>query len=224
MGKVQGGKAHPPERMKILFSIPTRGHVHKQTMFAIDRIMSDNRYVIQKIIPTANPYEHNLHRIMNQFMRGDYDYWLNMDDDNPAQNNPLDLVELDKDIISIPTPVWHWKGEAGERPIYFNAYEKQEDGYTEWPDKRGLQEVHAVGSGCMLIARRVFENPQMRIAPFCRVYNNDGIVERGCDVAFCERAREHGFKVWSHFDYRAEHIQEVGLLEVINAFGGLINA
>ena len=140
---------------------------------------------------------------------------------NQNQTNPLDLIDLDLDIVGIPTPVWHWVGKNGERPIYFNAYKKVVGGYTEWPDKNGLQEVDAIGSGCMLISRRVFEDPEMRKKPFLRVWNDDGTVERGCDIAFCERAKKRGFKVWAHYNYMADHIVKVSLIEVLKAFSGL---
>jgi hypothetical protein len=152
---------------------------------------------------------------------GEYDFWLNIDADNPPMSNPLDLVELDRDIIGCPTPVWHFTGKKpGERPFYENAYKfvSKEDGYTEWSDKVGLQKVDAVGTGCLLISRRVFLDPEMRKAPFNRTYNEDGTVERGNDIAFCERATKQGFEIFAHYNYRCQHFNELELHEVVRAF------
>jgi len=85
----------------------------------------------------------------------------------------------------------------------------------------GLQEVDAIGTGCFIIARRVFEDHWMREAPFQRTYNKDGTVDRGNDIAFCERARKYGFKIYAHFDYPCFHFNELELNQVVSAFKNL---
>lgn len=180
----------------------------------------DARYRLKIIEPTHVPYENGLHHVINDLLSGDHDFWLNIDSDNPPTRNPLDLVERDLDVVGFPTPVWHWKGEPGERPIYWNAYRRRGRGYTEWLPRDGLQPVDAIGSGCFLAARRVFEHPKMR-ACFRRTYKRDGTVNKGPDIAFSERARRAGFRVWAHFDYPCDHVNELPLNEVLRAFRGL---
>lgn len=208
----------------ILVSVPTGdGWIHKHVCMATDRILTDHRYRVRLIRSTWNPFENNLHHIINDFMRGDEAYWLNIDADNPPMKNPLDLVALDKDIIGCPTPVWHYEGKQNERPIYWNAYKKKEgtDGYTEWMPREGLQKVDAIGTGCLLIARRVFANQEMRKGAFTRKLNADGTVDKGNDISFSERATEQGFEIWAHFDYPCLHFNELELNEVVRAFKGL---
>lgn len=206
---------------KILVSVPNVGSIHKLVSLATNRLIMDRRYLCNIIYPTNNPYENNLHHIVNDFMAGDYDFWLNIDSDNPPLNNPLDLVVYDLDVIGLPTPVWHYTGKIkGERPIYENAYKyvPEEDAYMEWQVKEGLQQVDAVGTGCVLYSRRVFEHPEMRKAPFRRTYNNDGTVNKGNDISFCEKATNQGFKIYAHYDYRCQHFNELELNEVAKAF------
>ncbi len=206
---------------KILVSVPNTGSIHKLVSFALLKLIQDKRYKVNIIQPQHNPYENNLHHIVNDFMAGDYDFWLNIDSDNPPESNPLDLVAYNLDVIGLPTPVWHFTGKTkGERPIYENAYKyvPSEDAYTEWPDKVGLQKVDAVGTGCVLYNRRVFENPEMRKAPFQRIWNADGTVERGNDIAFCERATAQGFLIFAHYDFKCLHFSELELHEVARAF------
>lgn len=208
-------------KQKVLISVPNVGNIHKLVNFATDRLLMERRYKTTIIRPTHNPYENNLHHIVNDFMAGDYDFWLNIDADNPPMANPLDLIELNKDIIGLPTPVWHFTGKVkGERPIYENAYKyvPEQDAYTEWPAKNGLQKVDAVGTGCILISRRVFECDVMRLAPFQRTYYKDGRVEKGNDMAFCERAAKQGFEIYAHYDYRCQHFMSLELHEVAKAF------
>ncbi len=156
-------------------------------------------------------------------MAGDCDFWLSIDADNPPEKNPLDLVELDKDIIGCPTPIWHYTGKAGERPIYWNAYQYDEStgAYREWPNREGLQKVDAVGTGCIMMSRRVFEDPEMRRGAFTRKLNADGTVDKGNDISFCERATEQGFEIWCHYDYPAGHMVEIELNEASRAFNSL---
>lgn len=175
------------------------------------------------IIPTHNPFENNLHHCVNDFMAGDYDYWLSIDADNPPLRNPLDLIEYDRDVIGLPTPVWHYDEERklpGERPIYLAAYDyaPEKDAYKEHQPQEGLQRVDAVGTGCFLVSRRVFSAPRMREAPFSRTLNGDGTVNKGNDIAFCERARAEGFEIFAHYDYTCRHFNELELTEVGRAF------
>lgn len=205
--------------MKILVTVPCAPPwLHKHVVFTLLALQRDPRVTV--MLPTHRPFENNLHHIITNFVDGDYDYWLSFDADNPPIRNPLDLVALDKDILGCPTPVWHWTGAEGERPIYWNIYraDPESGGYSEWLPQEGLQQVDAVGSGCMLIARRVFEDPKMRVAPFRRTTEVGGQVEKGPDIAFCERARACGFEVWTHFDYPCRHFVEVELTEVIGAY------
>lgn len=206
---------------KILVSVPNTGWIHKCVCFVTDRLLFDTRYKVTIIRPTHNPYENNLHHIVNDFMLGNYDFWLNIDSDNPPMSNPLNLIELNKDIIGLPTPVWHFDGKIkGERPIYENVYKyiPEQDAYMEWPIKEGLQKVDAVGTGCLLISRRVFENSVMRLAPFERKLNMDGTVERGNDISFCERSLKNKFKIYAHYGYRCQHFNNLELHEVAKAF------
>ncbi len=208
-------------RLKILCSVPNTGWIHKLVCRATDYILLDGRYEVTLIRPTHRPYENNLHHIVNDFMDGGYHFWLNIDADNPPINNPLDLVELDLDIVGLPTPVFHNTGNGnGERPIYWNGYKWNEEkkGFNEWSVKKGLQEVDAVGTGCFLINRRVFNHPEMRKAPFQRTYYEDGRVEFGNDIAFCQRAKKSGFRIHCHYSYPCNHFNELELNEVVKAF------
>lgn len=207
----------------VLVSVPNTGYIHKHVAFSLLKLIQDKRHKVNIIMPTHNPYENNLHYIVKDFLKGDYSHWLNIDSDNPPTKNPLDLIEYDLDVVGLPTPVYHYTGKK-ERPVYWNAYKyiEEKDAYMEWDKKEGLQLVDAVGTGCVLYARRVFENKEMQKAPFQRVYNIDGTVERGNDIAFCERAKKQGFLVYAHYDYICNHFNEVELNETVQAFNELL--
>ena len=110
-------------------------------------------------------------------------------------------------------------------PVYWNGYDyvPGEDAYKEHEEKDGLQRVDAVGTGCVLFARRVFENKELQKGAFVRKLYPDGRVEKGNDISFCERAREQGFEIYCHYDYLCMHFKELELNEVIKAYGNNSN-
>jgi hypothetical protein len=61
----------------------------------------------------------------------------------------------------------------------------------------------------------------MRKGPFLRKYNEDGTVQKGNDMAFSERARNQGFKLYVHYDYPCLHFNELDLNEIVKAFKNL---
>lgn len=207
--------------MKILVTVPTTGYIHKHCVFALLELNKDPR--VQVMLPTHNPFENNLHHIIKDFREGGYDWWLSFDADNPPFENPLEAIEYDKDIVGFPTPIVHIDKNAkkGERPVYWNAYKKVEGGYTEWPDKYGLQKVDAIGTGCFLINKRVFEHPDMQKGAFTRKLYPDGRVEKGNDISFCERATEAGFEIYADYTKPCRHFKEIELNELVGAFKNL---
>ena len=164
----------------VLVTVPNLHWVSTYVTERLLRLIQDRRYRVRISMPSNKPYENNQHHIVKDFLAGEYDYWLSIDADNPPSRNPLDLVELDLDIVGLPTPVWHFTGDPpGERPIYFNVYKAHPGGaYNEWQPQEGLQKVDAIGTGCFLVARRVFEHPDMRKGAFARKVNPDGTVDK----------------------------------------------
>jgi hypothetical protein len=190
--------------------------VHKHVMFAFIKILGDKRHRVRADAPTHSPYVNNLHHCMKDFLDGGEDYWLSMDDDNPPRKNPLDLIELDCDLIGLPTPVWH-SAVKGDRPYYFNAMDRVPEGFKPHEPCEGLQEVDAIGSGCFIVARRVMlalRDDQ----PFARQWNADGTVHIGGDFSFCDKVKAKGYRIWAHYGYPCDHFNTLSLLEVIESF------
>jgi hypothetical protein len=208
--------------VKVLITVPCLHWVQKHVVHRLLLLQQDQRYATTFQMPSNKPFENNLHHIVKDLLAGDWDFWLSMDADNPPSQNPLDLIALNKDIIGLPTPIWHYTGKEGERPIHWNAYDwdGKAGAYREHTDRDGLQRVDAIGTGCFLAHRRVFEHGDMK-APFQRTYFEDGTVEFGNDLAFSQRATKAGFEIYAHYDYPCDHFNEVSLNEVARAIKGL---
>lgn len=202
-------------KTQVLITVPNgSGWAHKCVFFALVEMLKDPRYHTEVQMPTHRPYVHNLHKCQQEMLRKGFDYWITLDADNPPSKNPLDLIELDLDIVGCPTPVFA-NLKRGDYPCYYNAMDEVKGGWKPHSPCEGLAEVDAVGSGCMVIARRVMEDLK---APFMREWDENGLVTAGCDYSFCRRARNAGYRVWAHFDYPCRHFNEVELIETQQAF------
>lgn len=207
-------------KTRVYVTVPNGdGTLHKLVHVAVCRMLSDTRYAVRHDCPTHTPYINNLHHCMHDFLDNGDDYWLSIDNDNPPLRNPLDLVEYDCDVVGFPTPVWH-NSVRGDRPWYFNAVDRKQDGYKPHEPCEGLQEVDAIGSGCFLVARRVMQTLKSS-QPFMREWDAGGLAVKSGDFAFCEKAKAAGFSIWAHYDYPCEHFNELPLLEVIRAFDAM---
>lgn len=202
--------------VKVFLTIPNMHWIHSSVVNALlNMVLAEaarGRYEITVKLPYNVPYENNLHIIIQHILENGFQYWINIDADNPPLKNVFDLVELDKDVICCPTPVWCPTAKCN-RPYYFTGYMKKEYGYTEYSNPEGLQEVDAIGSGCMVISRRVLEHQSMKSC-FTRFTYENGVVFKGADISFSERAKGCGFKLYTHYGYICDHYKELSLLNV----------
>ena len=193
--------------IKVLVTVPNEHWLHAHVCRCLLLLQADQRYALTFDFPAHRPYENNQHHIVAKLWAGPWDYWLSIDADNPPSGNPLNLVALDLDLVGLPTPVWHWTGQSGEYPLYWNGYDYDvaADAYRQHVPRDGLQRVDAIGTGCFLVARRVFAVAELRSGAFHRTTYPNGTVNKGNDLAFCERVRAAGFSIWCHYDYPCRH-------------------
>jgi len=212
------------EKKKVMVCVPTGDKwIHATVVSRLLQMMGDDRHALTVGFHSATPSEYCRNAISKMALDAGSDYLLMIDDDNPPMKNVLDLVELDLDVIGLPTPMWKTPAKDGKpmvgSPIAWNVAQTKpgEDRYDfAIRGGSGLDEVDAVGTGCILIARRVLEHPDLR-APFLRVFDEDGMVSQGSDLHFCDRVRAAGFTIWTHWDYPCGHFKETNLAEVMPA-------
>jgi len=162
------------------------------------------------------PIEHNINSIQKRFLESNNDYLLLIDDDITPLKNPLDLVLLNKDIISCVVPTW--KSNEIETDILFLSLIKKDDGYIQVPvsNRNGLMEVDVVSNGCLIVSRRVLE----KVNPMSiRLFDKNGLQKLGHDFNFCEKAKKKGFKVWVNWDYVCDHNGILKTLELLKNYG-----
>ncbi len=185
------------------------GWICKEVVRVIIQLIHDPRYDVHYMDPTWSPVEYNRARCHNEAVDGGWDWLLMMDADNPPRGgNPLDLIELQKDIIGLPTMVYQ------NKEILWNAMDWTEcnpkDGGRGWMSHHpqvGLQEIDAIGAGCILIRRNVLCAMQ-KIQPWVCKRDERGYILEGEDFAFCKKAKSLGYRIWTHYDYFCEHWKE----------------
>lgn len=195
---------------KVLIAILHQGNVRAEMLTAVSQMVLDRRYKKTIVTRSHKPIQQNRHKIVNEFLEGEYDYLLMIDSDNPPLRNPLGLIESDKDIIGLPTPQWN------NGKIIWVVGDQDESGKfkTRLP-KEGWEQVGGVGTGCILIKREVLERIPR---PFERKWKEDGTSSLGMDWYFCEKALKEGFEIWVNWEYRCDHFKELSLLDIGNSF------
>ena len=208
---------------RVLIACPNEGAIHPKVTMMMLRYMAEPKgCVLSYNMNMAKPSDTNRNTIIKQFLEGEGEYLFFVDSDNPpfVDVHPLELVAGDFDVIGLPTPLWDARKqiELGQYPLIWNAFDWREEsqGYIEHGVKAGIQEVDAVGSGAMIIARRVLE----KVKPaFERIYDEHGIQQTGRDLNFCKRAKEAVYKIHVSFEHPCSHYKIRDQAEIIRALG-----
>jgi hypothetical protein len=194
--------------MDIYVSVSTKGYIRKELAPLLHIIKSDKRYNVIVDDKFGRPYAHRLQRVVNDFLKTNAQFLLQIDHDNVPLKNPLDLIELNKDVIGMPYLALR-NGEYG-----FLTFERNKAGkmVQAYPPENEIQlvQVDRVSSGAILIARRVLEKIK---EPFMREWK-DGLAIKGADFSFCDKVKAAGFEIWAHWGHIASHYKEIDLLEI----------
>jgi len=114
-------------------------------------------------------------------------------------------VTIKKD--GVPHPVIVKQREDGQyRRMALSEF------HDEIDEETGLIPVDGVGTGCLLINRRVLEE---EVAPpwFRFVYNEDGTLKLGEDFFFGEKLRQSGVDMFVSSEHLCSHYRKVDLTE-----------
>lgn len=195
--------------------------IHMSVAHALNEIVA-GAFRTKKYEPTmrfsrVNGVEYNRNQIVYTFLNDtDCEYLLMIDDDNPPLKNPLELIDLDLDVISLPT--FMWRADENFGSIAYNQYKihKDKNGKPDgWVTMvysgKELEEVDRCGSGCILIHRRVLEKLDV---PFESQTGKHGLRHLGEDILFSDKVRKLGFKLWTHWNYPCSHYKVVDLMSI----------
>ena len=160
----------------------------------------------------GHPICSNRNAIVKRFLATDCDFLMMQDDDIVPLHNPAELVFANRDVIGCPAKV-----RTNNGTLDWVAYVKDSTGQgyvpcdmSRCPSDADLVPVDVVGTGLICVRRNVIEAIP---APFMDTFDADGLRQLGTDFAFCVRAKEKGFEIFTTPFRVCEHIKESGLLD-----------
>ena len=199
------------KRKRIQISVLTNGWIRKELAMKLIQWLRKCPYDIYLEFTEERPIAHCRNRIVRDFLKRNYDFLLMIDNDVVPEKNPLDLVELDKDVIILPCPIY----QAGR--IIWNVYRLDKEGY--WrpinlkKEKRKLIKIEAGGTGSILIKKNVLQKID---APFERVFTKKGIEKMGLDLFFSRKLKEKGFSIYASVRHKCSHYKTLDLRTIQN--------
>ena len=203
--------------IKLYIAILNRGWLRREITSSLMPKIKKTKGIIATLENPSKTWHHpissNRNKIVKRFLATDNDYLLMIDDDVVPLCNPAYFAFADKDVIGFPAKV-----RQADRQLNWVAYVRDPNRHDYAPVDLSkvdqdveLLRVDAVGTGCILIHRRVLENMK---APFHIHFDEDGILTIGTDFAFCERATEAGFEIFTTPKRVCEHFKELGMLDM----------
>ena len=186
---------------------------------------SDRRFNVKVEGARGFPVCDNRGRCVLKFLADRRDYMIMVDADVVPTTNILDLIEEDLDIVVFPTPIWR-PTKSPQLPALLNvsllnADNEPIDNVIEMGDAEELHPISSGGTGCIMIARRVFEHPTMHHA-FKDVWRFDGTRAIGNDIWFIRRAKDAGFKAFAAMRHPCAHFRRLDLLHMHSVYDELI--
>jgi len=209
------------KKPKIYLAILNEGwlrceHIH--TVLMVLKMSSVELHLENPSISWGIPITQNRNRIVRRFLDTDADFLLMFDDDVVPFFNPAEAVFFDKDVVGLPT-----RRRSGQR-LEWVVYAKHSTLKNKYAsidlDKvRGdadLLKVDAVGTGAILIKRKVLETVK---APFLDIFDEEtGLRTLGQDLNFCQKVIKAGFEVFATPKITCEHIKDYGLVSTDGYF------
>lgn len=195
-------------RKKVMIGILNQGSIRNELVSRVNNWFFQNKYELMVSYPTHKPITNNRNHIVQEFLNSNADYLMMIDSDIVPPLNALNLIDFQLDVVA---PLLFMYQENMIIPI---VLDRKPDGlYTTKNIKgqEGLVEVDAVGSGCIIMSRKVLEKVKF---PFKNTYDPDGIKLFGLDIYFCQQAKKEGFKVYAHLDYACKHFTTMDLKEI----------
>ena len=177
----------PARKKKILIGIPTAKYIEVETFKSIyDLIVPDGYEVDFQYF-----YGYRIDQVRNlisSWVVNGYDYLFSVDSDiSFAPDTLLKLLSLDKPIVG---GVYRQRNPEQHLEVYDTNYRRMEWSQLAFE----IREIGALGFGCVLIKREVFEaigHPWFEY--HVALDHNQTFSE---DLDFCKKAREKGFSIW----------------------------
>lgn len=207
------------KEIKLYVAILNKGWIRREYISVVIPAIMQTKGIKVVLEDPGLTYSHpicsNRSLITKRFLETDCTHLLMIDCDVVPIHNPAELVFANQDIVGSPARVR--RGRDDGYTVDWVAYSKTDKGYLPIPmetidAKIDLLEVDVVGTGCIMIKRKVLET--LKPIGWIIKFDEIGNCVSGTDFAFCERAKEAGFHVYTTPNRLCEHFKELGMLEL----------
>lgn len=197
--------------MKVLFFTPIFNYQDADIIKNHKYIRDTSEHKVDYLVISHGSVEHNKQIAYREFLKGNWDYFFNVDADIfflENEENPIDkLIETDKGIVG---GIYVYKKQPclpTHRTLELQKIYEMEKKFPENYKFKIPKEVHEVrwlSGGCMLIKREVIEKLTKKylIPNLPMIYKNEYLSE---DFAFCQRAVEEGYKIYANPSIKLGH-------------------
>lgn len=184
------------EKPKVLIGMPTMHTVPVETMQSLIALIKTYKNCDCATCDGSLVYE-SRDKLAQAAINGGYDYLMFIDSDMTFPPHALDsMIKADKDIIS---GLCFTKSENA-RPCAFSKVVKgnrfkdaKRTEITFAEVEKGISEIAGCGGAFLLIKTEVL----VKVGKRCREWFRPEW-HLGEDLAFCERAKKCGYKIWLH--------------------------
>lgn len=196
--------------MGVFLAIPTEGEVRTELMIPIFQLVTSSGLDVDFRWQIDRPVDRSRTKLAEEFMDSGHEDLLFVDSDTLPPDRFWEMRDIDADIISAPTPILR-SGRIAMNAYVWKSDENRYAHYQQLSHQPGPPlEVDAVGFGCVLIRRHVFEKLAKPWFVSEDHLREDG---RSEDVNFCYRAKEAGFKIVVDQTKICQHVRVVDMLD-----------
>ncbi len=173
------------------------------------------------MLPLDNARNHCVNEFMKISKYEDDRLWFIDADIIPPFNALEVLMKHDKDICGLLCFMMKPDDRGQIVPLPIAMRYNIEKKYQVYFDGSGLAEVDALGGGCIMSKRKVFETIGGRCFEFH--YYPDGTLSLVGDYDYCQKAQRAGFKIWVDFNNLCSHIKAIDLFAINNLMVKILN-
>lgn len=201
----------------VVIAIPTRGQIHHQLIAKVGelRTVALSKGINMGLLTSSlAPVSANRNHIVRTFLgiQTNPEWLLMIDDDIVPPSNLLDMLDHGVDVVGANCRVPNLELVDGIPHFTTRSIACMDTGtdkgfLTLGPEgDTGLQQVDVIGTGAILIHRRVLEKmDELDIPWFNFHYDKYDNIKLSEDYDFCLKARNLGFKIYLDGDMRCSH-------------------
>ena len=198
----------------VFICIPTLGSIRVELVRALFGWQTHPDYDVrfyfpQGMLPLDSARNHCVQKFIELSNHEDDRLWFIDDDIVPPPDALNIMLDHNRDIVGLLCFMVKPDDKGQLVPVPIAMRYAPGNRLTVFFEGQGLTEVDAIGGGCVMIKRKVYETIGGR--PYEFHYYPDGNLSLVGDYDFCQKAQKAGFKIHVDFAHLCGHIKAIDL-------------